>query len=193
MSLFVWFYWMIDRSIDCLFRAAPTAYGGSQARCQIRAVATGLHHSHSNARSATYTTTHGNPGSLTHWARPGTKPVSSWILVRFISAEPPRELLFVCFWSITALWPYVSSRYTTWWFNISIHFKKITISCHLSPYEDMSIIINYIPHTLYFIAMTNIFRIWKFIPLPNFILSGRHLLSVSVTLFLFCYVCSFIF
>ena len=52
--------------IYCLFRAAPTAYGGSQVRGQIRAVATCLHHSHSNARSATYTTAHGNAGSLTH-------------------------------------------------------------------------------------------------------------------------------
>ena len=30
--------------------AAPTAYGGPQARGQIRAVATGLHHSHSQHR-----------------------------------------------------------------------------------------------------------------------------------------------
>ena len=29
----------------------PTAYGGSQARGQIRAVGAGLHHSHSNTRS----------------------------------------------------------------------------------------------------------------------------------------------
>ena len=34
-----------------LFRAAPTEYGGSQARSLIGAVAAGLHHSHSNARS----------------------------------------------------------------------------------------------------------------------------------------------
>ena len=32
----------------CLFRAAPTPYGGSQARGRIGAVATGLNHSHSN-------------------------------------------------------------------------------------------------------------------------------------------------
>ena len=32
-------------------RAAPEAYGGSQARGQIGATAAGLHHSHSNARS----------------------------------------------------------------------------------------------------------------------------------------------
>ena len=35
----------------CLFRAAPSAYGGSQARCLIRAVAASLHHSHSNVES----------------------------------------------------------------------------------------------------------------------------------------------
>ena len=33
------------------FRAAPTAYGGSQARGPIGAVASGLHHSHSNVGS----------------------------------------------------------------------------------------------------------------------------------------------
>ena len=34
-----------------LFRAAPAAYGGSQAGGRIRAVAASLRHSHSNARS----------------------------------------------------------------------------------------------------------------------------------------------
>ena len=33
------------------FRATPVAYGGSQARGQIGAVANSLHHSHSNTRS----------------------------------------------------------------------------------------------------------------------------------------------
>ena len=37
--------------VFCLFRAALTAYGGSQARGLIGAVAAGLCHSHSNARS----------------------------------------------------------------------------------------------------------------------------------------------
>ena len=35
----------------CLFRATTAAYGGSQARGLMGAVAAGLHHSHSNARS----------------------------------------------------------------------------------------------------------------------------------------------
>ena len=33
------------------------------------------------ASSATHTTAHGNAGSLTHWARPGIRPTSSWIPV----------------------------------------------------------------------------------------------------------------
>ena len=32
--------------VFCLFRAAPAAYGGSQARGLIGAIADGLHHSH---------------------------------------------------------------------------------------------------------------------------------------------------
>ena len=35
----------------CLFRAAAVAYGGSQDRGQIGAVASGLHHSHSNSNA----------------------------------------------------------------------------------------------------------------------------------------------
>ena len=64
-----------------VFRRHPQHMASSWARVQIRAVATGLHRSHSNARS------------LTHWARPGIKPTSSWILVGFISAEPSRNPL----------------------------------------------------------------------------------------------------
>ena len=37
--------------IFCPFRAAPVAYGGSQARGRIGDVAAGLHHSHSHAES----------------------------------------------------------------------------------------------------------------------------------------------
>ena len=87
------------------------AHGDSQARGLIRAVATGLHQSHSNsgstpglrptpkpqhrrirATTATCTPAHSNTRSLTHWARPGIEPVSLWILVRFVSIEPRWEL-----------------------------------------------------------------------------------------------------
>ena len=44
--LFGWLFFV------CLFfRAAPSAYGGPQARGRIGAVATGLRHRHSNIRS----------------------------------------------------------------------------------------------------------------------------------------------
>ena len=33
----------------------------------------------------TYTTTHGNAGLLTHWARAGTEPATSWFLVGFVN------------------------------------------------------------------------------------------------------------
>ena len=63
------------------FRAAPAAYGSSQAMGQIGATAAGLHHSHSNARY------------LIHWVGPGIEPKISWILIGFLSAEPQGELL----------------------------------------------------------------------------------------------------
>ena len=53
-----------------LFKAAPTAYGGSQARGPIGAAATGLctqpQQLGVQAESVTYTTAHSNAGSLTH-------------------------------------------------------------------------------------------------------------------------------
>lgn len=45
------------------------------------------------AVSVTYTTSHSNAWSLTHWTRPEIEPTSPWILVRFVTAEPPPELL----------------------------------------------------------------------------------------------------
>ena len=77
----------------CLFafsRAAPVAYGDSQAKGLIGAVATGLSQSHSNEGSKprlqpTYTTAHSNAESLTQWARPGIEPATSWFLVGFVN------------------------------------------------------------------------------------------------------------
>ena len=42
--------------------------------------------------SATYTAVPSNAGSLTHRARPGVKPASSWLLVQLVTAEPQWEL-----------------------------------------------------------------------------------------------------
>ena len=81
----------------CLLGATPIAYGSSQARGQIGAAAAGLHHSHSNAGSESRLRPtpqlEATLDTLTHWTKPGIEPASSWILVRFITAEPQQELL----------------------------------------------------------------------------------------------------
>ena len=79
------FFFLIFSFVFCFlfFRAAGAANGSSQARGRIRATAASLYPSHSNA------------GSLTHWVRPGIEHTSSQILVRFVSPEAQRELLFL--------------------------------------------------------------------------------------------------
>ena len=90
ITLFFFFFF-------CFFKAAPAAYGGSQARgsnqsfscwptpqpqqCRIQAV------------SVTDTTALGNSRSLTLRARSGIEPATSWFLVGFVSAAPPQGLL----------------------------------------------------------------------------------------------------
>ena len=49
------------------------------------------------AADAAYTAACGNAGSLTHWARPGIKLESSWILVRFLTHLVTVGTLFPCF------------------------------------------------------------------------------------------------
>ena len=49
--VFIQHFFLIYFLFFCLFRAVPMAYGGSQTRGLIGAVATGLCHSHSNAGS----------------------------------------------------------------------------------------------------------------------------------------------
>ena len=52
-------------------------------QCQIWAV------------SVTHTRAHGNTRSLTHWARPGIEPSTSWFLVGFISHWAMTEFQFL--------------------------------------------------------------------------------------------------
>ena len=94
------FSWVTVLFCFLLFSAEPMAYGGSRAKSWIGAIAAGLHHSHSNVGSEpclwltpqfTATT------DLTHWARPGIKPASLRILVRFVTPKPQQELQFLMF------------------------------------------------------------------------------------------------
>ena len=50
--LSLWIFVIVVVAVVFLFRATPATYGSSQARGPVRAVAAGLHHSHSNAGSA---------------------------------------------------------------------------------------------------------------------------------------------
>ena len=88
------------------FLATCVAYGSSQTRGHIRAAVGHSHSQHSiQAASSTYTTVHGNSRCLTHWVRPGIEPVSSWILVRFVTAEPPWDSFCMLFDFILHLTP----------------------------------------------------------------------------------------
>ena len=79
------FFWSF-----CFFRTTPASYGGSQS---YRCWPTAQPQQHQNwAMSATYTTAHSNPGSLTHWARAEFQSAASWFLVGFVSVEPRGEL-----------------------------------------------------------------------------------------------------
>ena len=101
--LTIWYLFFLD--LFFFFRAAPLAYGGPQVRGRIRAVASGLRHSHSNwgseprLRFTPQLTVMPDlyPWSLTHRVRPGMEPASSWMLVRFIfcwaTTGTPRSFL----------------------------------------------------------------------------------------------------
>ena len=80
-----------------LFRAVPAAYRNSrlevESELQLLGTPTQPQQLGIWASFSTYTTAHSNTGTLTHWSRPGIKPESSWILVKFVTAEPQWELL----------------------------------------------------------------------------------------------------
>ena len=69
--------------------AAPVAYGSSQARGQVGAAAaspTPQPQQHQvQATYVTYAAACSNTSSLTHWARPGMKPTSSWTLCQVLN------------------------------------------------------------------------------------------------------------
>ena len=72
---------------------------GVESELQLLAYATATA-TGSRAASANYTAADGNARSLTHWARPGMEPASSWILVRFVTCwatrETPNSIIFKC-------------------------------------------------------------------------------------------------
>ena len=90
----------------------------------------------------------GNAGSLTHWVRPGIKPASSWILVRFLTHRATMQLLllllfciaiyclnvstyflfpliFILSWIWVFCWDYFSSTF-------SIYFSKAMLKTNVA-------------------------------------------------------------
>ena len=114
----------------CLFRAWPMAYGRSQSKGQIRAVAFSLHHSNTRswATASTYAAACGKAGSLTHWAsKPGTKPASLWILVRLLTCWATMEM------SVSFLTSYVSALFELFYFFYLFNYLFIVFLPFLGP------------------------------------------------------------
>ena len=79
---------------------------------------------------ATYTTTHGNAGPLTYWARPGTEPVSSPILVGFITTEP--------WWEHQDLISYRNIKFYKLNKSVSMWWRSRNNSSALKSYSDLT-------------------------------------------------------
>ena len=75
------------------FRATPMAYGSSQGSNWNCICPSTPYHSNTGSKSHLRPTPQltATPDSLTHWARPGVKPTSSWIPAGFVSAAPQQE------------------------------------------------------------------------------------------------------
>ena len=138
------------------FRATPVAYGSSQAMGWIKSCSCwpmpqpqqcGI-----QATSVAYTTAQSNVGSLIHWARPGIKPMSSWIWVRFITrwATMGTSSLFWCLSSLiyfaacclisTCLWIFQFSSCSGLLVSYYCYHKKMLVKT--------SIILNLLTFTL---------------------------------------------
>ena len=97
LDLILWFYFIIFGL--CLFRAAPSAYGHSQARDQISyscQSAPQPWQGRIQAKSATYTRAHSNSSwqgrILNPLSEAGIEPATSWFPVGFVSTVPQLEL-----------------------------------------------------------------------------------------------------
>ena len=86
------------------------------------------------AACVTYTTTHSNAGSLIHWTRPGIEPMSSWILVRFITTEPQWELLFQYIRTTTPSLSHVKYQQCFCLFVLYISYQGLNIHVNLKSF-----------------------------------------------------------
>ena len=103
--------------------------------------------------SATYTTAHSNTRSLTHGARQGIEPATSWILVRLISTEPRREFLNQLFSSLlrsTVASFYGQSRslleflyFSSIFFFCSFHIEQEDLQWKIEVFKTVVVILEF--------------------------------------------------
>ena len=99
IHIFHFFFFVLGPQLQHM--EVPSLGVESELKLLAIATATATTYIIATATSATYTTAHINARSLTYWARPGIKPASSWMPVRFVSTEPRWEvLIYICFHSL---------------------------------------------------------------------------------------------
>ena len=79
--------------------------------------------------SVTYTIARGNTRSLTHWVKPGIKPLSSWILVMYITTGPWRIHSMPNFWIVLSemVLNFVKSLFCIYWdYHMFLFFSLLT-------------------------------------------------------------------
>ena len=90
------------------------------------------------AMSATYTTAHSNAGSLTHWARPGIQPETSWFLVGFVNHWAMMGTPGSCWNFKKKKWTYIKRTWPSVW----PQYWKQTLMEYFSLSVILRIIIN---------------------------------------------------
>ena len=109
LSLFFFSFCFVLVLVFCLFRAVPYLWHmevprlGVKSELQLPAYTLAIA-AWDQVTSETCTTTQGNTESLIHWAKPRIKPAFSWILARFITAEPQQELPEISFEGTMVNW-----------------------------------------------------------------------------------------
>ena len=121
--------------------------------------------------SETYTTAHGNAGSLAQWARPGIEPTTSRLIVGFVSAEPGWELPS-------------DSQFLKVIFQLELLQNIFYIPCSVQ-----YILVDYFIHNSFALQISYPYVASPLFPLPTV---TTKLIFISVSLFLFCYVSQFV-
>ena len=86
------------------------------------------------ATYATYTTGHSKAGLLIYWVGPGIERTSSWIPVRFVTAQPQQDSLWYVLDS-TYKWYHTCLSFPVWPISLSIMPSK---SIHVASYGKSS-------------------------------------------------------